>query len=116
MKEDHIIDAKGKKLGRVASEAARFLMGKDEPDFQRYLLAGRTVKVINANELDISDKKRNQKEYITFSGYPGGQKIKNMQEVLDSKGYGEVIKKAVYGMLPSNKHRSPLMKRLVIVE
>lgn len=113
---EHIIDATGKSLGRVATEIAVVLMGKDEPNFQRHLLAGKTVSVVNAHKLAITEKKKDQKEYITFSGYPSGQKRANLRRVIEKKGHEEAIRKAVYGMLPSNRLRSPLMKKLTVTE
>jgi large subunit ribosomal protein L13 len=65
---EYTIDATGQSLGRVASEAAKVLMGKDEPDFERHIQASKTVSVVNASKLIISEKKKDQKEYITFSG------------------------------------------------
>lgn len=115
-KKDHIIDASGQKLGRVVSEAVVVLMGKDTPDFERNVLAGRTVKIENASKLSISDKKLDQKEYVTFSGYPGGQKKTTMRKQLEKKGYEDIIRKAVYGMLPVNRLRSRLMRRLIVTE
>ena len=115
-KEDYTIDAKGQKLGRVASEAAKVLMGKDTSDFQKHILAGRTVRVINASGLDITEKKLDQKEYISFSGYPGGQKRITLRKLLEKKGYGEVLRRAVYGMLPVNRLRTPLLKRLIVTD
>ena len=111
---EYKLDAKGKKLGRVATEAATLLMGKNSVDFQRNKVADIKVLIENVSDLDISEKKMNNKEYKRYSGYPGGLKIKKMKEIVAKKGYGEVIKKAVYGMLPSNKLRAKIIKNLII--
>ena len=112
----HKIDAKGKKLGRVASEAAIVLRGKDTPEFVRNKVPEVSVHIINAASLDIDDRKRESKEYIHYTGYPGGLRTKTMDQVISKKGYEEILKKAVYGMLPGNKLRPIMMKRLIIIE
>ncbi len=112
--EKYTIDAKGKKLGRVATDAAHHLMGKHQTSFARNAVADVEVEIINAGELSISPKKLEQNKYIRYSGYPGGQKERTLQEVIDKKGHDEVVRKAVYGMLPGNRLRPLLMKRLTI--
>lgn len=116
MTQEHTIDAKGKKLGRVASEAANILMGKNDPSFQRHTLADTQVTIVNASQIDIRPKKLSQKTYIHNTGYPGGLRQRTMRQVIDRKGYEEVFKKAIYGMLPGNKLRQHMMKHITIVE
>jgi len=111
---EYTLDAKGKKIGRFASEIAVLLMGKGLADFQKNQVADVTVTVVNVSDLDIDVKKLETKEYKKYSGYPGGLKIKKMKEVVAKKGYQEIIKKAVYGMLPANKLRAKVMKNLLI--
>jgi len=111
---EYTIDAKGKKLGRIASEAAILLMGKNSPDFKRNEVAKVKVSIENVSGLNIDDKKLDNKEYKRYSGYPGGLKIRKMKEVISKKGHEEVVEKAVYGMLPANKLRAKIMKNLVI--
>ncbi len=111
---EYNIDAKGKKLGRLASEVAILLMGKNLPDFQKNEVADVKVNIENSSELDIDNKKLDNKEYQRYSGYPGGRKVRKMKEVIAKKGYGEVVEKAVYGMLPANKLRAKIMKNLII--
>lgn len=110
------LDAKGKKLGRLATEIAVILMGKDTPDFKREELSIRHVEVINASKLDVSEKKLKLETYKRFSGYPGGLKEESMENLVNRKGYGEALRIAVYGMLPKNKLRSKMIKNLVITE
>lgn len=112
----HTIDATGKRLGHLASEVAALLMGKDSVSFVRHMNPDVKVVVENANKLDISKKKREQKTYISHSGYPGGQKERTMEKVIATKGMEEVIRKAVYGMLPGNRLRKDMMKRLEVSE
>ncbi|MFQ5662062.1 MAG: uL13 family ribosomal protein, partial [Candidatus Paceibacteria bacterium] len=74
------------------------------------------VKITNASKLEISEGKKQGKVYTHYTGYPGGLRETKMGKLIEKKGYGEVIKKAVYGMLPGNKLRSEMMKHLTIEE
>jgi large subunit ribosomal protein L13 len=111
---EKVIDAQNKKLGRVASEAAMALMGKDSADYQPNKLADVTVVIENASKTDIPQKKKDTKEYGKYSGYPGGLKFEKLSKIIDEKGYGEVYKKAVRGMLPVNRLRAEMLKNLVV--
>ena len=113
---EHTIDAKGKKLGRIASEAAKLLMGKNTVSFVRNDIPDVKVKIVNAGKSDIRSKKIDSKEYKNYSGYPGGLKITGMKKVLADKGYKESFRIAVNGMLPKNKLRPLMMKNLIITE
>ena len=113
---EHTIDAKGKKLGRVASEAAVYLMGKNDPNFQKNQVAATKVSIINASQANISEKKKGEKVYKRFSGYPGGLKLRTMDNVIEKKGYSELFIKAIHGMLPGNKLRAQMMKNLTVSE
>jgi large subunit ribosomal protein L13 len=112
----HTIDATGKHLGRVASEVAYLLLGKDRTDAVRNVAAPVRVEVQNVSKLAITEKKRAQKEYDRYTGYPGGRRVLNMEKLIEKKGYTEVFRKAVYGMLPNNKLRAVRMKKLIISE
>lgn len=111
---EYKIDAQNKKIGRLASEIAMILMGKNTPDFEKHKIAGNTVEVFNASKMSIDVKKLREKEYETYSGYPGGLKFTSLEKMLEKKGHGEVIRNAVHGMLPANKLRDRLMKNLII--
>ncbi len=111
---EKIIDAKGKKIGRVATEAAMALMGKDNPDFQPNVVSKVKVTIINPSLADISQKKVEEKEYPKYSGYPGGLKFEKMSKIIEKKGYSEIFQKAVYGMIPANRLRKLRMKNLII--
>lgn len=111
---EYTIDAKGKSIGRVASEVAHVLMGKHTPSFEKHLVAEVSVKIVNGGLLTISLKKASQKLYTRYSGYPGGLKKETLARVMGKKGYKEVLRKAVYGMLPGNRLRAKRMKNLII--
>lgn len=112
----HTIDAQGKKLGRVASQAAALLMGKDTVTFQRHIAPKVTVEIINASKADLDAKKREQTTYARYSGFPGGLRHENMNDIIKKKGYSELFHEAVHGMLPKNKLRPIMIKNLVISE
>lgn len=109
----HLVDAKGKVLGRVATEIAQKLMGKQKPNFVRHLDCGDYVVVINSARVETTGRKEEQKMYGRYSGYPGGLKQKALWQVRQEKP-NEVIRHAVWGMLPTNKLRDRLIKRLYI--
>ena len=103
-----------KKLGRLATKISVILMGKDEPSFEKNIVSKVKVNVENISLLDISKKKMEKKIYQSYSGYPGGLKEKTMKQVVDKKGHGEILRKAVLGMLPKNKLQSERIKNLNI--
>lgn len=112
--EPYIIDAENKTLGRVASEAAKVLLGKTSASFVKNKIVGRPVTVQNASKLKITEKRMKGTNFVTYSGYPGGQKITRMDAVIVKKGHKELIKNAVHGMIPNTKLRSSIMKMLTI--
>lgn len=109
-----VIDAQNKKLGRVATEVATILMGKDKPTFERNTVADVQVEVINASKMDMNETKKQDKYYKTHSGYPGGQKVETLDKLIDRKGYEEVLKRAVKGMLPDNKLKAKMLINITI--
>lgn len=111
---EKVIDATNKTIGRVASEAAMALMGKDHPSFQPNVVADVKVTIENAAKTKITDKKKDEKQYPKYSGYPGGLKFESLRKILDKKGYGEVYAKAVKGMLPANRLRDLRLKNLQV--
>lgn len=115
--EEKTIDATDKSFGRVATEAANILRGKDSPDFERNRITGKKVNIINASAVRITTRgKLTDKKYVRYSGYPGGLKKESLKKLLERRGYKEAFKRAVRGMLPGNKLRPELMKRLNISE
>ncbi len=111
----YTIDAAGKRLGRVATEAASVLLGKDQPDFERHLVAPVTVTIENASKLDIPEKKKAE-IYQSYSGYPGGRRTETLDHLGKRLGYAEVLRRTIGGMLPNNKLKKPMLKNLVITE
>lgn len=112
----HIIDAKGRAPGRVATEVAVFLMGKDRADFARNRIPEIEVEVISSSAMRFDAKKLKDKVYLHHSGFPGGLKSRSQAHVVKTKGAREVLRRAVYGMLPKNKLRAEMMKNLTIKE
>lgn len=110
------IDATNEKLGRVASKAAALLIGKDKTNFVKNKVVGSKVKIVNASKLLINDKKRVQKTYAQYSGYPGGLKRPSLEMTVAKKGYKEILKHAISGMLPKNKLRTKFLLNLEITE
>jgi large subunit ribosomal protein L13 len=108
------IDATNKTLGRVASEAAKVILGKHKATFAKNAVMGEEVKVVNAAQIRISGTKTLDKEYVRYSGYPGGQKIENYAMLTARKGHSEAIRKAVLGMLPKNRLQAKRIKLLTI--
>ncbi len=113
---NYTIDATDKTLGRLSSEVAALLIGKNKTDFARNVLSGNTVTVTNAGKLKVSEKKLLEKIYTRYSGYPGGLKELSMGHVVEKKGYREAITLAVKGMLPDNKLKKGMMKALTVTE
>lgn len=112
----HLIDATNKKLGRVATEAASILLGKNSTDFAKNKDLQATVEIKNTSKAFITIKKQQETEYVNYSGYPGGLKTSTMKQIKDVKGFSELFRKAVSGMLPNNKLKNERMKRLIISE
>lgn len=110
------IDAKGKSLGRVASEAAKILMGKDSPDYEPQKVQGDGVHILNASQINMTEKKKKDTQYSRYTGYPGGLKFEPVSRVIEKHGYEEVFRRAVRGMLPSNKLRPLMLKKLKVTE
>jgi large subunit ribosomal protein L13 len=112
----YTIDAKGKQLGRVASDAAQALLGKKSPEYVQNKVLPVQVTIQNASQIRIGEKKLGQKTYVHYTGYPGGLRETSMPMLIEKKGIEEVIRKAVDGMIPRNKLRKERMKRLTITD
>ena len=110
------IDAQGKKMGRVASEAATILMGKNKASYARNAVAAVKVSIVNTSKAAIDSKKMDDKEYVTFTGFRGGINTEKLGALIARKGTAEAFERAVYRMLPSNSLRSKMMKNLTITE
>lgn len=108
-----LINAEGKTLGRMATEIAILLRGKKKPEFAQFIDCGDFVIVVNAEKINVTGKKLEQKKYYSHSGYPGGLKVKSLKEVLEKKPE-EVIRKAVWGMIPKGKLGRAVYKKLKV--
>ena len=98
----YVVDAEGKTLGRLATQIADVLRGKDKPTYTPHVDTGDFVVVVNAEKIAVTGNKLDDKKYYRHSGYPGGLKTRTLREQLDRRPT-EVIRKAVKGMLPKNK-------------
>jgi len=107
----HIIDAEGQTLGRIATKIAHMLRGKHKPTFSPHQLCGDQIIVINAGSLSFEQRKLMQKEYVSHSGYIGHIKAVKLKDMLE-KHPDRVVTTAVKGMLPKNRLRNEMMKRL----
>jgi len=109
----HVLDARGRPLGRLASEAAHLLLGKHKPDYEPHLVMGDYVVVVNADDIRLPGKKAEQKVYYRHSGYPGGLRERSYQQQMD-RDSRRVIEAAVKGMLPHNSRGRELFRHLKV--
>ena len=112
-KDWFLVDAENKILGRLASKIASILKGKNKPIFTPYLDTGDFVVVINAKKIKLTGRKLNDKIYYHYSGYPGGMKSITPKDLLQKKPE-EVIRKAVWGMLPKNSLGRQMLTKLKV--
>ncbi len=112
------INASGQKLGRIATQAAMILRGKNDPSFAPNKLSENTVIIENASLVDLSDAKLDDFEYKRFSGFPGGLSRETRRHVIsrkgDDRGYDHIFRHAIRGMLPNNKLRDRMLKKLIV--
>lgn len=114
-KKSYTIDATGKRLGRIATEAAKVLIGKDSVQFAKNVVPDVTVTIENASKLDVSTK-RAEMEFQSYSGFPGGRRVETLGHLATRRGYAEVVRRVVSGMLPKNKLHAVRMKNLIVTE
>ena len=107
----YVVDAAGKTLGRVASQVAAIIRGKNKPYFTPHVDCGDFVIVVNASQIQVKGKRQEQKEYMHHTGYPGGERFRSFKDLVVSKPE-EVIELAVKGMLPKNRLGSKLFTNL----
>ncbi len=106
------LDAKHRPLGRVASAAAKLLIGKHKPSYVPYIDQGDEVIIVNAADLVLTGRKAEQKQYARHSGYPGGLKIFSAADKIRAGKQDEMFRHAVRGMLPQNKLGDLMIQRL----
>lgn len=109
----HLFDANNKAVGRLATDVAKVLRGKDKVDFTPHIDGGDFVVVVNSDQLMITGDKENGKLYHRFSGYPGGITTLKLKDRLTADSR-KIVQEAVYGMLPKNKLRDRMMTRFFI--
>ncbi|MCG8387089.1 MAG: 50S ribosomal protein L13 [Cytophagales bacterium] len=114
-KEWVIVDANSKVLGRLASEVAKIIRGKNKPNFTPHVDCGDNVIVINAEGVRLTGKKWTDKVYVSHTGYPGGQR-KTTPRQLKDKSSTLLVERAVRGMLPKNRLGRALFKNLYVYE
>lgn len=104
------LDATNQSLGRLASQAAVILMGKDKANYQPHEVTGDRVKIVNIDKVKLTGKKLDQKVYHKYTGYPG-----NLKDIkASSLTKKQLFERAIYNMLPKNKLRKKLIHRLII--
>ena len=109
----YLVDAEGKTLGRLATMVATYLMGKQKPQYSAHLDCGDNVVIINAEKVNVTGNKLEDKKYYRHSGYPGGIKEINLADLLERKPT-MAIEKAVAGMLPKNRLLDDRLRRLKV--
>ncbi|NER18014.1 50S ribosomal protein L13 [Spongiivirga citrea] len=112
-KEWVVVDAEGQTLGRMASKVAKLLRGKYKPNYTPHVDCGDNVIIINAEKINLTGKKWEEKQYIRHTGYPGGQRSLTANEVF-AKNPASLVEKSVKGMLPKNKLGAALFRNLTV--
>ena len=109
----YVVDAEGKHLGRLATEIVRVLRGKNKPRYTPHVDVGDFVVVVNADKVAVTGRKAQQRVYRRHSGYPGGMKETSYEQMLARKPT-EILRKAVYGMMPKTRLARKQFKKLKI--
>jgi large subunit ribosomal protein L13 len=109
----YVVDAEGQTLGRLASEIAKVLRGKNKPQYTPHVDVGDFVVVVNADKVVVTGKKAEQKVYRRHSGYPGGMKETSYERMLERRPT-EILRRAVYGMMPKTRLARQQFRKLKI--
>lgn len=112
--KEYTIDAKGRALGRVASEAAAILRGKNDVGFKDNAVSDIKLIVLNVEQIKLTGQKDKQKKYKSYAGYPGSLKFTSVAMAVEKRGKSYIFKTAVSGMLPKTKLHVKMMKNLVL--
>ena len=112
-KNEVVLDAKDRILGRLATEIAMHLQGKNKPNYKSNMDDDLIVRVLNIKQIRVTGKKLTDKIYYHYSGYPGGMRARSYEEIFN-KNPKLVLQMAVRGMLPKNRLKKTRMKRLII--
>ena len=113
LKEWVVVDAEGQVLGRLCTKIAKLLRGKYKPQFTPNVDCGDNVIVINANKVVLTGNKWNDRQYVRYTGYPGGQREFSPKDLLD-KGADRLLRKVVKGMLPKNRLGNKIINNLYV--
>ncbi len=109
----HLVNAENQIVGRIASQIAHMLKGKHKPSYTPHVDTGDYIIVINADKVRFTGNKMNDKEYLRYTGYPGGQRSATAKELLEKKPIA-IIENAVKGMLPKNKLGRAMFKKMFV--
>ena len=109
----YVVDAEGQTLGRLATEIARILRGKNKPQYTPHVDTGDFVVVVNAEKVVVTGKKAEQKVYRRHSGYPGGLKVTSYEQMMERRPT-EILRRAVKGMMPKNRLARQQLRKLKI--
>ncbi len=112
-KEWYVVDATGQILGRLSSEVAKIIRGKNKTDFTPHVDCGDYVIIVNAEKIRLTGNKITDKQYRRHTGYPGGERMTTPEELL-KKNPARIIEKAVKGMLPKNRLGAAILKNLYV--
>jgi large subunit ribosomal protein L13 len=107
----YVVDAEGQVLGRLATRVASLLRGKGKPNYSPHLDTGDYVIIVNAEKVELTGKKLDQRTYFSHSGHPGAGKHVTVRKVMETRPQ-EVVRRAVRGMLPKNKLGRKMFKKL----
>ena len=111
VRRHYVVDAEGQVLGRLATQVASLLRGKGKPTYSPHLDNGDFVIVVNADKVEMTGKKLDQRTYFRHSGHPGAGKHVSVRTVMETRPH-EVVRRAVRGMLPKNKLGRKMLKKL----
>lgn len=114
-KEWVVVDASGQTLGRMASKVAKILRGKYKPNYTPHVDCGDNVIIINAEKVVLTGNKWQDREYLRYTGYPGGQRSITAEKLLE-KGADRLVLKVIKGMLPKNRLGAALLKNCYVYE
>ena len=114
-KEWLLVDAEGQTLGRLASKVANILRGKYKTNYTPHVDCGDNVVIINAEKIVLTGNKWDDKKYIRYTGYPGGQRVRTARDLMEKKPTA-LVEKAIKGMLPKNRLGADLFRNLYVYE
>lgn len=115
-KEWVVVDATGHSMGRLCSEVAKMLRGKNKVNYTPHVDCGDNVIIINAEKALLTGDKWTDRKYVRYSGYPGGQRTETPKVVMDKKGVYDLYRKMVRGMLPKNRLGDKIINNLYVYE